>query len=115
MLLSAAGFCLAGLVARRPLLVACGARGGLRLTVSPLADGSPATRVPLSPLGDPHLPVTARQVLSTAPTNCDGAGQRFLSRVYHAPLPARAASPLRARAPTGTWHCRWMDETPDWA
>lgn len=35
-------------------MVACGARGGLRLTVSPLADGSPATRVPLSPLGDPH-------------------------------------------------------------
>ena len=47
-----------GLVARQPLLVACGVRGGLRLTVSPLADGPPATRVPLSPLGDPHAPLS---------------------------------------------------------
>ena len=45
---------LRGLVARQPLLVASGLRGGMRLTVSPLADVPPTTRVPLSPLGDPH-------------------------------------------------------------
>jgi adenosylmethionine---8-amino-7-oxononanoate aminotransferase len=100
-------------VARQPLLVAYGLRGGKRLTASPLADVPPTTRVPLSPLGDPHASLyrlLGRATGSARPLHV------FSTRPLHA-LCTPSARPMRvlcARPAGRTWHCRWMHESHDW-